>query len=192
MLLVLVVLLRVPVPPISLLVQAAGVLGGRGVERLRLNELKLVTSGKRGRAHVHQLTEAGAGRFHTELTAPRPARVTAPLGVLHGVLGALHRSLDRGGLPLHEFFAPEPEPLVRAAYRRLAARPGAPLRLSALRDSLDALPARLLDDALRRMADAPDVHLRAEEDQGSLTDADLAAALRLGGQNRHNLQIEPA
>jgi len=43
---------------------------------------------------------------------------------------------------------------------------------------------------LTRMAGLPGVYLREEVDQQLLTDADRRAAIRLGGEDRHNLQIE--
>jgi hypothetical protein len=65
------------------------------------------------------------------------------------------------------------------------------VRLGAVRDEVDGrLSRKDLDAELIRMADQPGVHLRAVVNQQTLTDADREAAVRLGGEDRHNLQIE--
>ena len=162
-----------------------------GERRRRLNELKLVTSEKQGRSYVHELTESGWARCTEEFAAPRPARAGSYGGVLHGVLAALRRTMERGGPQLSELFKPDAERLIRQAYDHLAQAPAAVVRLSELRDRVDGrLSRKELDAELTRMADLPGVHLRAEMNQQTLTDADRGAALRLGGEDRHNLQIE--
>ena len=162
-----------------------------GERRRRLNDLKLVTSEKQGRSYVHELTEPGWARCVEEFAAPRPPRAGAYGGVLHAVLASLRRSMDRGGPQLSELFKPDAELLIRQAYADLAGGPAAPVRLSALRERVDGqLSSKELDAELVRMADMPDVHLRAEMNQQTLADADREAALRLGGEDRHNVQIE--
>lgn len=161
-----------------------------GARRQRLNDLKLVTSEKHGRSFVHELTDAGGARCEEELSAPRPARAGSYGGVLHGLLAALHRNIERGGPRLLELFKPDAELLIRNAYAQLAGGPAAPVRLSALREAVEGVSRKDLDAELVRMADQPGVHLRAVVNQQTLTDADREAAVRLGGEDRHNLQIE--
>jgi hypothetical protein len=161
-----------------------------GEPRRRLNELKLVTSEKHGRSFVHELTDAGGARCEEELAAPRPPRAGSYGGVLHGLLAALHRNIERGGPRLLELFKPDIELLIRMAYAELADGPAAPVRLSTLREAVDGVSRKDLDAELIRMADKPGVHLRAIVNQQTLTDTDREAAVRLGGEDRHNLQIE--
>jgi hypothetical protein len=161
-----------------------------GERRRRLNELKLVTSERHGRSYVHELTDAGWARCGEELPAPRPERAGSYGGVLHGLLAALDRTIERGGPQLFELFKPDVEVLIRKAYGELADGPAAPVRLSALRDEVEDVSRKELDAELIRMADQPGVHLRAVVNQQTLTDADREAAVRLGGEDRHNLQIE--
>ena len=162
-----------------------------GEPRRRLNELKLVTSEKKGRSFVHELTDSGMARCEEELSAPRPPRAGSHGGVLHGLLAALHRAIERGGPRLSELFKPDAELLIRQTYQRLADGPAAPVRLSKLRSELGGqVNDKDLHAELVRMADLPDVHLRAVVNQQTLTDADREAAVRLGGEDRHNLQIE--
>jgi hypothetical protein len=161
-----------------------------GSRRRRLNELKLVTSEKLGRSYVHELTDAGWARCEEGLSSPRPERAGSYGGVLHGLLASLHRTIERGGPRLFELFKPDAELLIRKAYEDLADGPAAPVRLSALRAEIEDVSREDLDVELIRMADQPGVHLRAVVNQQTLTDADRAAAVRLGGEDRHNLQIE--
>jgi hypothetical protein len=162
-----------------------------GEPRRRLNELKLVTSEKQGRSYVHELTESGWARCEDELSSPRPQRAGSYGGVLHGLLAALHYNIERGGPRLPELFKPDAELLIRKAYEKLADGPATPVRLGAVRDEVDGrLSRKDLDAELIRMADQPGVHLRAVVNQQTLTDADREAAVRLGGEDRHNLQIE--
>jgi hypothetical protein len=161
-----------------------------GSRRRRLNELKLVTSEKHGRSYVHSLTDAGWARCEEELASPRPERAGSYGGVLHGLLSGLHRTMERGGPRLFELFKPDAELLIRKAYEDLADGPAAPVRISALREAVEGVSRHDLDAELIRMAEQPAVHLRAEANQQTLTDADREAALRLGGEDRHNLQIE--
>jgi hypothetical protein len=161
-----------------------------GEPRRRLNELKLVTSEKHGRSYVHVLTDAGWARCEKELTSPRPDRAGSYGGVLHGFLAALHRTIERGGPQLFELFKPDAELLIRKAYEDLAEGPAAPVRLSTLRGAADEVAREDFDAELIRMADQPEVHLRAVVNQQILTDADREDAVSLGGEDRHNLQIE--
>jgi len=161
-----------------------------GPPRRRLNDLKLVNSIKRGRPFVHELTDAGASRCREELTAARPDRAGQYGGVLYAMLASLHRHIERSGPALGEIFKPDVERMVRHAYRELADGHAAPVRLRELRAKLDGVTKTDLDAELIRMADQPAVYLRATANQQLLTDEDRDAALRLGGEDRHILQIE--
>ncbi|MGW5051381.1 hypothetical protein [Actinokineospora sp. NPDC004072] len=163
-----------------------------GDSRRKLNDLGLVTSTKSGRAFVHDLTDSGAVRCQAELSAPRPPRAGYAGGALYALLAGLRRHLEATGGTLGELFAADLGRRVEGAYRALAPRPGDAVPLRALRDHLDDVPADRLDRALTRLADRPDVHLRAEADQKSLTEQDRVAALVLGGSPRHTLAIEAA
>jgi hypothetical protein len=163
-----------------------------GACRRRLNDLGLVASAKVGRAYVHELTDDGALRCQAELSAPRPPRAGYAGGALYVLLAGLRRHLDNTGGTLGELFTPDLGHRVETAYRALASRPGDAVPLRALRERLDDVPTDRLDRALTALADRPDVHLRAEADQKSLTEQDRRAALVLGGTPRHTLMIEAA
>ncbi len=70
-----------------------------GKERVRLNDLGLVESGKvpgHGNALFHEVTDAGWARGRHEL-APRaePVKLTVPVGVLFAIAEGVHRFLER-------------------------------------------------------------------------------------------------
>lgn len=180
-----------------------------GTSRLKLNELKLVASVKEGRAFVHELTEAGAQWCDEELAAERPERSGAGGGALYAILGGLQRYLQRTGQRLVDIFQPgEPEDVVpatpdveepktdpagqiRAAYARLSRDPGESwLALRVLRADLSDLSREEVDSALQQLSREPGVHVQAEANQQSLTDADHDAAVRFGASSRHLLKIE--
>jgi hypothetical protein len=82
------------------------------------------------------------------------------------------------------------EARIREAYARLAPEPGRPIRLTRLRTELSDIPRDELDDALVRLRRAPDVSLIPEENQKTLSDADHDAAVVVGNQRNHLLEIE--
>ncbi|MCM3921175.1 hypothetical protein ND748_05715 [Frankia sp. AiPs1] len=82
-----------------------------GAERRRLNELRLVESGKvpgHGNFLFHQVTDAGWARGRQEL-APRPVETgTLPAGVFFAVAEGLHRFLERERIAIGELFRADP------------------------------------------------------------------------------------
>ncbi|GAB3922151.1 hypothetical protein GCM10029976_010210 [Kribbella albertanoniae] len=166
-----------------------------GTSRLRLNDLKLVDSEKRGRLFVHSLTEQGAAWCEDELSVERPARAGAFGGALYAILGSLQRYVRRSGLHLAEVFqapsGPDLPQRVRDSYQRLSKRPGESwISLAALREDLADVPRNELDEVLEEMSLTAGVHVQAEANQQSLTEADHDAAVRFGGSSRHILKIE--
>jgi hypothetical protein len=173
-----------------------------GASRVKLNDLKLVTSVKEGRGFVHELTDAGGRWCEEELVAERPERSGSGGGALYAVLGGLQRYLQRTGQRLVDIFQPvdqsaddagEPdlETRIRTAYTRLTKEPGESwLALRVLRTDLADVPREDLDHALQQLSREPGVHVQAEANQQSLTEEDHQAAVRFGGSSRHALKIE--
>jgi hypothetical protein len=160
-----------------------------GRYRRRLNEQKLVTSRKVGRGFAHELTDDGWAWCTAELSMERPDRAGSLGGALYTVLAGLQRYVARGGL-LHEIFTPDVGVLIRSAYRELAGAPGRWVGLAELREKLLGVSRDAVDAELERMASSPGVHIQAESNQKTLTEADRAAAVRFGGDERHMLMIE--
>jgi hypothetical protein len=160
-----------------------------GRPRRRLNEQKLVTSRKVGRGFAHELTDDGWAWCEAELCAQRPDRSGSFGGALYTLLAGLHRYVARGGR-LHEIFTPDVEAVIRGAYRELAGATGGWVGLAELREKLLGVSREAVDAELERMASTPGVHVQAESNQKTLTEADRAAAVRFGGDERHLLMIE--
>jgi hypothetical protein len=78
---------------------------------------------------------------------------------------------------------------LRNAYAALASEPRAWVALSRLLPFFGDVPRAEIDDALRSLSRASDVNLVPENNQKSLTEADRAAAVTIGGQDKHLLAI---
>lgn len=167
-----------------------------GQPRRRLVGDRLITAEKRGRPYYFEITDDGARRCRTELTAPLPARSGYLGGALHAVLAAL----GRHDAPLSELLVPraadEPageevdaEQAIRAAYRAAPRTTDGWAGLTGLRELLDGRPRGEVDAALVRLASRPGVHLQPEPHQARLTDADRADAVLVGGTERHMIKI---
>jgi len=176
-----------------------------GDAKRRLNERKLVSSRKVGRAFVHELTDLGWARCRKELAAACPPRAGAAGGALYALLGGLHRYLARADLSLAEIFGPAPatsavpptapavqdvEAEIRAAYRRAPQLAGGGTTLTDLRPLLSHIPRQVVDETLVRMGRLPRVSLLPNEDRTALTEADRTAVIQEGGTAYHYLLIE--
>jgi hypothetical protein len=166
--------------------------------REKLNRMQLVHSEKSGRTHSHVLDDKGWTRVHEELdvSSPKARAIGGALAALR--LNLLDRVLPRTGFHnLTEMFSraditPPPSNLevrIRHAYGALVTEPRAWVALVRLRSFFEGMPRADVDEALRRLSNAPDVNLAPEDNQKSLTDADRAAAIHLGGQDKHLLAI---
>ncbi|MFF2083490.1 hypothetical protein ACFVVM_06920 [Nocardia sp. NPDC058176] len=161
-----------------------------GKYRRNLNDLGLVNSPRINGAFVHELTDRGAVRCVAELGAERPDRSGPAGGALYAVLAGLGRYLADSGHALADLFPPDIAGQVEAAYAHVTKGTGAPVRLAVLRERLDGLPRGEFDRALGLLSRREGVHVRSEADQKTLTEADLDAAIVLGGTPRHLLTIE--
>jgi hypothetical protein len=180
-----------------------------GKDRLRLAECGYVSTRKGvelpGRPFVHELTELGWSRARRELAAAPPPRSAKGYRLLYGLANVFDRYMTRTDSTLADVLAADegaspgvaetPADAVarlRAAYADLAGRAGAPVRLLPLRERLADLPSTQFDAALLRLIHEPGVFLEPEPKLRSLTDADRKAAVRVGGEAKHLLSIEPS
>ena len=171
--------------------------------RDKLNALGLIESERVKGRYVHELTDRGWALCRDIVAAGPPPRSTGPAKTLYTVLGALGRYLQRSEVSLAELFWPaEAETLedetpggetledrVRAAYARLAPRPGGWVRLAELRAALGDARGDV-DTALTALSRAPGVSVIPEEDQKKLTPDDRAAAVMIGDRPKHLIAIE--
>ena len=171
--------------------------------RDKLNALGLIESERIKGRYVHELTDRGWALCRDIVAAGPPPRSTGPAKTLYTVLGALGRYLQRSEVSLAELFWPAEaetsedetpgretlEDRVRAAYARLAPRPGGWVRLAELRAALED-PRGDVDTALTALSRAPGVSVIPEEDQKKLTPDDRAAAVMIGDRPKHLIAIE--
>lgn len=169
--------------------------------RDKLNNLGYVHSVKKGNAgFFHTLDDKGWLRVMDDLNFinPKARALGAALATLQTNLR--DRVLPRVGYTSfaemfsHNEIAPRQAPSdlearLRCAYDALAAEPRAWVSLTRLRPFFADQPTAAVDEALRKLSRAGDVNLVPENNQKSLTDADRAAAIRLGGQDKHLLAI---
>ncbi|MFG1845353.1 hypothetical protein [Micromonospora carbonacea] len=178
----------------------------RKPQRDKLTRLHYVASRKSGSTYALQLDDKGWVRMQSDLDFA--LRGASALGAALTALQANLRGrvLSRSGCAtLAELFAvtdvrasaptaaADPAGALAArvvsAYRALADAPGAWVSLRRLRPFFADVPREDLDEALRRLSRSEGVALAPESNQKTLTGADLAAALRLGGQDNHLLAI---
>jgi hypothetical protein len=152
--------------------------------------------------YLHELTDAGWRWCRQELAAPVPDRAHRAYRLLYGMAHVMHAHMVRSRLEMVDVFVPggapeNPPPVaagevdtqIRDSYDSLAARPGAWVSLTRLRTAL-SLPRNDVDDALHRLAMRQLIHLIPESNQKTLTAADRAAAIHIGGEDKHLLSIE--
>jgi hypothetical protein len=176
----------------------------RKPSRDKLARKKYVASRKSGPTFALQLDDEGWVHVQDEL-AFRSNGATAHAAALTTLLTGLRdRVLERSGCKnFAELFAltdvrgpvsaVDQEQLLRTrivnAYGALADEPGGWVSLTRLRPFFGDVPAAAVDEALRRLSREPGVNIVPASNQKMLTDADHAAALHLGGQDKHVLAI---
>jgi hypothetical protein len=169
-----------------------------GQVRRDLNDQQLVKSERSGnKPFVHELTDKGWHRCADLLTADLDGRSTAMGKALHVVLGGLDRYLHRQNLRLADVFQPAPEltrdelePRIRAAYAKLANDSYDWVRLADLRPLLNGAGRADVDSVLKEMNGAGRAQLSPADSPNALTQADHAAAVKIGTREQHMIAIE--
>lgn len=176
----------------------------RNTSRDKFAKLHFVSSRRVGRTYALQLDDAGWVQAQEELIF-RSNGATAQAAALTAVLASLRdRVLERSGCKSYaELFAlndvrgpasaPDQEQILRTrivnAYDALVREPKGFVSLTRLRPFFGDVPRAALDEALRKLGREEGVNLAPESNQKALSDDDLAAALHLGGQDKHLLAI---
>ncbi|OJF15333.1 hypothetical protein [Couchioplanes caeruleus] len=167
--------------------------------RNRLEKLGLIDVRKEKNRIFLGVSEKGwAGALEAIGSVP-PARSGYAGATIYAQVAAIRQFLETSGLALSEFYAPAPrrpaaEPgevvaLVRKAYDELAQAPGDAVRLARIRAALPEIGRDDLDAALIALHREDGVRVFAEANQKTLTDADRSAAVSIGNQDKHLLQI---
>jgi len=179
-----------------------------GAERRDLNDRKLVESTKVGRAFAHELTDKGWRWCNQELAATPSERATGLERAHYRVFGLFARYLNAAGLSLADIVRPangtdngtdnvaeadneaDLTACIEDGYRSLAPGSGEFVSLRELRLQLPGRPRPDVDAALTTMFTTQRINLIPQSNQRALSDADRAAALRIGGEYKHLISIE--
>ncbi|WP_424185469.1 hypothetical protein ACOBQX_26770 [Actinokineospora sp. G85] len=171
-----------------------------GDDRKLLNAEGLVESRqivKVGRPYAHKITKRGLEWCVEEMgqgepPLPRPRSHFGP--TLYLLLAGLRQHLVRRDLTLTDVFRPDSpvglDEAIVAAYDKLPKTSGSWVRLVDLRPLVDGASRGEVDAALVAMLKQGRVHLIPEADRAVLTEADHAAAVRVGGEDNHKLAVE--
>lgn len=173
----------------------------RPTGRTKLIKAGLIETRKEGPRLVHKITETGLAWCANELTEVEPPTRSGPLVRLaFEVLRRTVSDLRQRGIPLVDALHPtddaepdEPddlESLIRTAYQALSVKPQDWVRLAKLRPRLNGAEKNEVDEVLLAMAKTGLVHLAPDSNRKVLTDADHAAAIRIGSENKHLMAIE--
>ncbi|GGM14672.1 MULTISPECIES: hypothetical protein [Micromonospora] len=173
--------------------------------RDKLNRLGYVDSRQGARrTWLHQLADEGWVRVERDLdfTSPRARALGGALVALHTVLrdrimpradsrtlGELFTRSDLRAAPGGHDRQRVLRTRLRQAYAALAGEPGDLVGLATLRPFFADVERAELDEALRALAREPNVIVVPESNQKMLTADQSAAALHVGGQDKHLLAI---
>jgi hypothetical protein len=176
----------------------------RKPSRDKLSGKQYVASHKSGPTYALQLDDKGWAHVHEELNF-RSNGATAQAAAVSAVLRGLRdRVLERSDFKsFTELFAlndvrgpaspPEQEQILRTrivnAYDALKDEPAGWVSLTRLRPFFGDVSRAAMDEALRKVSREPGVTIAPQSNQKMLTDADHAAALHIGGQDKHVLSI---
>ncbi|MCP2167246.1 hypothetical protein [Goodfellowiella coeruleoviolacea] len=164
----------------------------RPTGRTKLNRAGLIRTRTESRPYVHRITDAGrqwCERNLVSLEAP-PRSGPLPRAVFE-LLRLLIPNLQRRGIsPVELIRSGGLETLIREAYRDLSVKPQDWVRLAKLRPKLNGVGKDEVDEVLLQMVRTGTTHLAPDSNRKVLTDADHAAAVRIGGEDKHLMAIE--
>jgi hypothetical protein len=176
-------------------------LSGQNNKGLHSDGLITLTQKKRGAPiEAISLTNKGWKWVEDEMGAEVPPRSGSAGGALYALLAGLKPAAERaGGLKALLSAGPPPIPptppasdlkdQIRSAYRALAKRPQDWVMLRDLRPHLGNAAKSEVDSTLKRMFLDKEINLTLNDDQGSLTQADRDAAIRIGPNDMHMLSM---
>jgi hypothetical protein len=159
--------------------------------RTKLNRAGLLETRKEGRRFVHKITRAGEEWCEQSLAdIETPPRSNPLVRICFEVLRLYARQSE---VRLRNLCGPEEETLevlIRRIYQELSDKPQDWVRLAQLRPKLNGAGKDEVDQTLLGMMKDGFVHLAPDSDRRGLTDADHAAAIRIGKEDKHFVAIE--
>lgn len=161
---------------------------GRG----KLNKAGLLVTRKENNRLVHEITPAGVEWCESALEhIETPPRAGALARVIFEWLRGIVKYLRKNEIRLTDVFEPDDlESLIRVAYTELSDEPQDWVRLAKLRPKLNGAEKGEVDKVLLAMTRTGLVHLAQSANSKALTDADHAAAIRIGSEDKHLVAIE--
>lgn len=160
-------------------------------DRQLLNKDGLLKTSETTKPYLHRITDDGVEWCLTDLAEGETPSRSGPLSrasaeVLRRVVlylrrhGTLVEAIRSGGL----------ESLIRTVYLDLSVKPQDWIRLARIRPELTGSDKGEVDALLLEMTKTGTVHLTPDSNRKVLTDDDHAAAVRIGGEDKHLIAIE--
>jgi hypothetical protein len=165
--------------------------------REKLNRAGLLDTNTKHRPFLHRITPAGVAWCEEALaTMEPPPRASGLVRVAFELLRLYVAYARRKDISLADVLQRTTtdtlEDLIRRAYGELSSRPQEWVRLAQLRPKLNGADKSEVDEELLEMIKTGLVHLSPDSDRRNLTEADHAAAIRIGKEDKHLVAIEEA
>lgn len=176
-----------------------------GEQRKRLESHGLISSTNETKPRLkffYELTELGWAWVEEELAAEAPAKADRTSRVNYPLHNKFASFIQRSGTPLSALFVEEPietpgdesaediSDAIVSAYRDNAAHEGDWVPLAELRSALGRYSRAEVDAALESQFREGAIRLIAEVNRKTLTQADRAAAVHAGGEDKHLIRVE--
>ncbi|MBN6034745.1 hypothetical protein [Amycolatopsis sp. 195334CR] len=160
-------------------------------ERRKLIRAGLLETDESVRPFVHEITDEGISWCMNNLVDGEPPSRSGPqVRLVFEVMRRVVGYLQQRGLLAEALRTGDLESLIRQAYRALATAPQDWIRLARIRPKLNGAEKSEVDETLLEMMKTGTVHLAPDSNRSALTDADHAAAVRIGGEDKHIIAIE--
>ncbi|WP_236703753.1 hypothetical protein [Lentzea aerocolonigenes] len=160
-------------------------------DRNALNNAGLLESSKEGRRLLHRITDQGVAWCTSDLMdGDAPSRI-GPLARVHAlVLRRIVRFVYERGFLAEAIRSGDLESLIRQVYLDLGDGYQDWVRLAKIRPRLNGADREEVDDTMLKMVKTGYAHLVPSSNRKMLTDEDHAAAIRIGGEDKHLMAIE--
>jgi hypothetical protein len=160
-------------------------------DRDAVNRDKLLETSKEGRRYIHKITDRGIDWCMTHLVESElPPRVGPQARVNQELLRRMVPFLRERGLLVEAIRSRGLEELIRQVYLELGDGYQDWVRLAKIRPRLDGADRGEVDETLLKMVKTGSTHLVPSSNTKVLTDDDHAAAIRIGGEDKHLMAIE--
>jgi hypothetical protein len=162
-------------------------------DRDRLNVDGLLQTTKDSRPYLHRITDKGIDWCVRDLVDGEAPSRSGPVARVHALLLRRFVRYHQQRGTLNEAICAIEESLdelIRKAYHDLSVGRQDWIRLARIRSQLNGAAKDDVDEALLTMTKTGTVHLVPDSNRKVLTDADHAAAIRIGGEDKHLMAIE--